>query len=239
MCSSDLPWAFLKRRMSVAKIKSRHRAGSRSVLSLAAVAFVSALAANGAQAKTLLEYNFENYAVGDIVGLPSMVSNGISSTLDMANNGVESIGSPSNNVSVTRFAGKDNFPLLSFQTSAPISLDKIEFLHLHNHNLGFPTFPSYDVDLQLDQGFGFKSIAVFLANSWQFQSESITGPGLLAPGNYALRWIPLVEPNTNTEYFSLDNIRFVQADPVPGPLPLAGAGMALAFSRKLKRRIRS
>lgn len=190
-----------------------------------------------AGAKTLLEYNFENFELGDVQGSPSFIDPGLTSDYDMANNGVEDFGPPNNKLSMTRFAGSWVYPSLNFSLSTPLSLDAIEFLHIHNHNPGFPTYPDYNVDLQLDSGSGFQSLAVFAAKPGGYASELIAGPGSLAPGSYSLRWIPLVQPDTDTEFFGLDNIRFRQND-VPAPLPVLGFGAAFGFSRRLRQRQR-
>jgi len=92
-------------------------------------------------------------------------------------------------------------------------LDSIDFLHIHNHNPNFPTYPSYSVDLEFDNGLGYVNIATFIAAAFAYTSESVTGPGVLSPGTYRLRWIaiPNFGPDTNTEFFGLDNIRLVGA----------------------------
>lgn len=206
--------------------------------SFAFLAIGVCLAPPGASAKTLLEYDFENFKLGDVQGSPSFIDPGLTSAYDMANNGVEDFGPPNNKLSMTRFAGSQVYPSLNFSLSAPLSLDAIEFLHIHNHNPGFPTYPEYNVDLQLDSGSGFQSLAVFAAKPGGYASELIAGPGSLASGSYSLRWIPLVQPDTDTEFFGLDNIRFRQND-VPGPLPVLGFGAAFGFSRRLRRRLRT
>ncbi|MEB3260489.1 MAG: hypothetical protein VKP63_07685 [Cyanobacteriota bacterium] len=193
---------------------------------------------SSANAQTLVEFDFENFSLGQVAGGASSVASGLAASFDMNNNGIESLFPPSKSA-MTRFAGSVNYPRLDFSASTPISLDRIEFDHYHNHNPGFPTHPSYNVNLQLDRGSGFATIGTFNAYAASgFVSESFAGPGALSPGSYSLRWLADVSPDTNTEFFSLDNIRLVQ-NPVPGPLPLMGAGMGYAFSRKLRRRIRS
>jgi hypothetical protein len=194
--------------------------------------------ASDASAKTLLGYTFENFDVGQVSGGPSDAAVGVSGFWDMANNGAEDFGPPNGKLSMTRFAGGQVYPILKLSASAPISLDRIAFEHIHNHNPGFPTYPQYDVDLQFGAGSGYSSLAVFTAAPGGYAAESISGPGALAAGDYFLRWIPLVTPDTNTEFFGLDNVKLVQND-VPGPLPLLGLGAAFRVSRRMRRRLGS
>ena len=168
-------------------------------------------------ADTLLEFDFENFNNGQIIGPESAAVTGITGTHDMANNGVETFGPPNLKLSMTRFAGSVNFPELTFTTTKRMTLESIEFSHIHNHNPGFPTNPTYDVDVQLDTGSGYTSIGIFtagpgVAEPGVYFSEKLAGPGLLFPGTYKLRWIALASPNTNTEFFGLDNIRLVGTD---------------------------
>lgn len=163
-------------------------------------------------AQVLLEFNFENFSVDQVIGGQSFaLSPALSGSHDMANNGVELFGAPNLKLSMTRFAGTTNFPELTFSTAVPMRLDTIEFLHIHNHNPGFPTFPSYDVDLELDTGSGYASVGTFLAESNGYDLDSFSGPGWLQPGTYHLRWIAQAIPDTNTEFFGLDNIRLLGA----------------------------
>jgi hypothetical protein len=108
---------------------------------------------------------------------------------------------------MTRFAGSVNFPELTFTTTQRMTLESIVFSHIHNHNPGYPTYPTYDVDVQLDTGSGYTSIGVFTAGPGGYFTDNFAGPGLLFPGTYKLRWVALASPNTNTEYFGLDNIQ--------------------------------
>lgn len=191
-----------------------------------------------ASAKTLLGYTFENFDVGQVSGAPSDAAVGMTGFWDMVNNGAEEFLPPNGKLSVTRFAGGQVYPILKLSASTPISLDRIVFEHIHNHNPGFPTYPQYDVDLQFDAGTGYSSLAVFTAAPGGYAAESISGPGALAAGDYFLRWVPLVTPDTNTEFFGLDNVKLVQND-VPGPLPLLGLGAAFRVSRRMRRRLGS
>lgn len=160
-----------------------------------------------AHSEVLLEFNFENFSIGDITGVQSyQLSPDISGTFDMANNGVENFATLSGHMSMTRFAGDVNYPELTFTASEPVCVEALEFNHLHNHNPGFPSYPDYEVDLELDGGSGFETVGTFLAEPG-YDQDSFEGPGILPAGTYHYRWIPQVSPDTNTEFFALDNIR--------------------------------
>ena len=191
-----------------------------------------------ANAATLIEYDFENFALGQITGGPSSTAPGITSAYNMANHGAANFPDFYNNLSITRFFGSVDFPSLSFSLTSPTSIDRIEFFHIHNHTQSYPTYPDYDVQVQLDAGSGYNTIATFKAVQSGSGTEVLSGPGLLAPGAYSLRWIPLLTPDTNTDFFGLDNIR-LRNNSVPGPLPLLGLGAAYSCTRQLRRRVRA
>ncbi|MFA5925151.1 MAG: hypothetical protein WC856_28390 [Methylococcaceae bacterium] len=180
-------------------------------LSLAGgVAMAFAFISPSTQADTLIGFNFENFSVGQISGSASFAADGLSATHNMANNGVENFGPPNNKLSMTRFAGSLNYPQLTFSTLIPIKLNTVEFLHISNHNPGLPTYPTYNVDLEIDTGSGFDVLSTFVAQNGGYFSESVpTIPDVIMPGTYKLRWIPQVSPNTSTEFFGLDNIQLV------------------------------
>lgn len=154
--------------------------GAVSIFAVCSAGFSSA------EAQTLVSFDFENSSVGQVVGDASFVASGLTASFDMANNGVE--GGNGYARSYTRFVGSVNYPRLNFSTTVSLSLDRIDFDHQHNHNPGFPTHLDYGVDLQLDRGTGFVSIASFFADpAHPFAAESFAGPGLLSPGSYSLR----------------------------------------------------
>ncbi|NYT47234.1 MAG: hypothetical protein H0A75_06305 [Candidatus Methanofishera endochildressiae] len=177
-----------------------------------ALTFFYAFVTVNLHADTLLEFDFENFRRGQVTGPHSAAVPGITGVHNMANNGVEQFYGTNRKLSMTRWAGPVNFPELTFTTTRRMTLESIEFSHVHNHNPGFTTYPTYDVDVQLDSGSGYTSIGVFTAEPSGYFSEKIAVPGLLLPGTYKLRWIALVSPNTNTEFFGLDNIRLVGTD---------------------------
>jgi len=157
-----------------------------------------------AYSEVLLEFNFENFDLGQVEGAPSFkLSSALCGSFDMANNGAENIIT---RMSVTRQAGDVNYPELTFTTRVPIDVEELEFNHFHNHNPGFPSYPDYDVDLELDDGSGFVKVGTFLADPG-YDHDSFAGPGVIQPGTYHYRWIPQVSPNTGSEFFALDNIR--------------------------------
>jgi hypothetical protein len=118
-------------------------------------------------------------------------------------------------VLLTRFFGQHH-PILHFSCDATAELLSIEFRHEHNHNPGFPTFPSYAVRLQLDTGVGFADIGdeVALVGSIGGGCHSATdrvalGAARLAPGSYSLRWDPRGlhgHPDTQSEFFGLHSV---------------------------------
>jgi len=89
----------------------------------------------------------------------------------------------------------------------------VNIQYLHNHNPGFPTNPSYDVQLQLDSGAGFVNVCGLLnlssANSGNRDTMGISEA--LPPGTYTLRWVPQklsFGADTNTEFFAMDDLIF-------------------------------
>ena len=85
-----------------------------------------------AYSEVLLEFNFENFSIGDITGVQSyQLSPDVSGTFDMANNGVENFSTLSGHMSMTRFAGDVNYPELTFTATEPVCVDALEFNHFH------------------------------------------------------------------------------------------------------------
>ncbi len=100
--------------------------------------------------------------------------------------------------------------VLRFSCDAPAELLSIEFRHWHNHNRGFPTYPSYAVQLQLDTGAGFADIGEELGLFGSDYRGTLDRVGLgaarLSPGAYALRWDPRGlhgDSHTQSEFFGL------------------------------------
>jgi len=174
-------------------------------------------------ARALMQFDFEGLRNGDLVADPSAVVPGLKGQIGTSNNGVETFDSPYGKVLLTRFAGSTNYPELSISSGSQIAFDALEFIHLHNHNEGFPTYPSYTVDVQFSSGAGYKSLGSFVAGPSGDQGSTMAGPGILAPGSYQIRWIPIMNQNpsasdTNTEYFGLDNIRILQGRSIVDPM---------------------
>jgi hypothetical protein len=196
-----------------------------------------------AKAVSLVEFNFENFSLGQTTGNASLVESGISSSFSNPNNGVENFGAPFNKLQLTRSAGFGTYPSLTFTNTDPISLDQISFLHISNHN-NSATRPSYPVNLQFLSGSSNTTLASFVARTGGYLSQTITGPGLLSPGTYSLRWVPQIG-STGGDFIGFDNIvlsgqvQQLQQQPVPGPLPVLGMGVAYRFSRTLRKRIGS
>ena len=115
-------------------------------------------------------------------------------------------------VLLTRQFGRHH-TVLHFSCDKPAELLSIEFCHWHNHNPGFPTYPSYAVQLQLDAGAGFADIGKELAlfgTDYRGTSDRLElRAARLAPGAYALRWDPRGlhgDSHTRSEFFGLYSV---------------------------------
>src|SRR5262249_7845605 len=120
-------------------------------------AVVLALSASErAHADTLLFWDFENVRSEDRVS----VSVGASSSPSLGGLVFQTGGGPAEHfgkdgmVFLTRFLGTYH-PYIVLATMETLTLDDLTFQHFHNHNPGYPTFPDYSVQLQLDWGEGF------------------------------------------------------------------------------------
>ncbi len=135
-------------------------------------------------------------------------------------------------VHLTRFFGS-HYPFMQFTTTTPMRLESLSFLHIHNHNPGYPTSPSYQAQLQIDTGSGFTNIGAPVLLSPQTSGLVATvslGDMLLNPGTYQIRWIPIglrYGSNTSSEFFALDNVtlRTKTPDAIP-PVIVATATTA-------------
>ncbi|MFM1800188.1 MAG: hypothetical protein RLZZ117_2466 [Cyanobacteriota bacterium] len=205
------------------------------------------LLSSSANAATLLKFDFENFGLGQRTGSASFADSVISAnSYDASPDGkIENFGNPQFKLPLTRKAGLSTgfLPSLSFTNTEPILLEQIDFLHISNHNNNV-TKPQYKVNLDLVSESDTTTLATFIATNSNgvFLSQSISGPGLLSPGNYSLRWAPQIS-STGTDFIGLDNIilsgqiQTLDQQPVPGPLPLLGMGVAYRFSRTLRKRI--
>jgi hypothetical protein len=193
-------------------------------------------------ARTLIQFDFESYPNGALVAGPSAVAPGVTGQITTSNNGVETFDYPYGKVFLTRSAGSTNYPELTINTVSQIALDALEFVHLHNHNKGFPTYPSYTVDVQFISGVEIKTLGSFAAGpSWE-QKSTIDGPGIVSPGTYRLRWIPVMRDSSNldtsTEYFGLDDIRILQqrslVNSKPGNIEIAAGTNIMLHKTHIK-----
>ncbi|RKH82501.1 hypothetical protein D7Y21_28415 [Corallococcus sp. AB045] len=120
----------------------------------------------------------------------------------------ENWGSPWGTVLLTRAFGTE-YPFIDFTTTEPVKLESLTFLHYHNHNPGYPTAPSYLVQLQLDRGCGFVDIGNPITASQATQSTTATvalNDMRLPAGTYRLRWVPrnlAFGSNTSSEFFAV------------------------------------
>ncbi len=162
-------------------------------------------------AATLISWDFENpstvggvstfaptTSIGPVTGSASQTGGGPAETFSSV-------------VHLTRFFGTQ-YPFLTLTVSEDTFLESLTFTHYHNHNPGFPTNPSYDVQLQLDSGAGFVNIGGLLnlssLNSGGTDTMSVST--VLQPGTHTLRWFPQNlnggSPDTNTEFFAIDDL---------------------------------
>jgi hypothetical protein len=151
----------------------------------------------------------------------------------------EDFGGSIGMVLLTRFFGTYN-PYITFTTADSLYVSDLTFQHFDNHNPGFPSYPGYSVQLQLDSGSGFVNVGSPLGVSGaNYGSTETILLGLqLAPGTYTIRWMPeglAYGSDTNTEFFALNDLSL---DTTPEPaslLLLTTGGLALFFLRRLRR----
>ncbi len=163
-------------------------------------------------ADQLIFWDFENPVnVGDVSTFDPTTNVAVitGSASQTAKGPAETWGS--NTVHLTRIFGTTNYPFISFTTTQGIALESLTFTHYHNHNPGFPTNPSYDVQLQLDSGSGFVDVGglLNLSNANYGSTDTMDINVDLAPGSYTLRWIPLNlngSNDTSTEFFAIDDL---------------------------------
>jgi hypothetical protein len=171
-----------------------------------------------AHADSLLFWDFENAT--NVGSPPGSISTavGASGNPGIAGFASQTGGGPDENfggslgiVHLTRFFGT-NYPYIQFTLTRPMYLQSVTFDHIHNHNEGFPTYPSYDTQLQINTGSGFVDIGspVHLegSNIPQF-GASVTLGVALNLGTYQIRWVPrnlAYGSDTNTEYFALNGV---------------------------------
>jgi len=172
-------------------------------------------------ASTGLFWDFQNATssggISTSIGTPT--SGAISGKASQTGGGpAENFGGTFGIVHLTRFLGPVNYPYIEFTTTNAMNLESISFLHVHNHNTGFPTQNGYQVQLQIDSGSGYSNIGSPLAvnSSNSGQTSTITlGSALQNPGTYRIRWLAsgfISTPShgsgsdSNTEFFAIDNL---------------------------------
>jgi hypothetical protein len=176
-----------------------------------------------------------------------------------ADPGVDCLGADSDGC----VSGVPSSPL-ALDPSSPFTIISIDNAHATPPVLsGSPEFVGpisilFDRDLAgvgLDAGFfdvvGSTSIKVYdrfgvLLGQLANPGEGIQFLGLAtSDGSEMIRGLEISLIGDEPAGFSIDNLRFglkdevvIPTSEVPGPLPLAGAGVALAMSRRIRRRIR-
>lgn len=179
--------------------------GSAVVVSLALAA--------GAQAGPLAFWDFENTtSVGSVsTSIALTTGPGIGSAFVSQNGGgpAETLGGSI--WFLTRFFGAYR-PFMQFTTTKTVAVSDLSFTHLDNHNPGYPSYPSYFAQLQIDRGAGFVDIGtpvlLSAATSGTVATVSL-GYLVLEPGTYTIRWDPrglAYGTDTNTEFFAIDNV---------------------------------
>lgn len=142
----------------------------------------------------LLFWNFDNVmsegGVSSAIGHPSNPSLA-SGLVSQTGGGPAELWGETGYVFLTRHLGT-NVMFLSFTLTQPTFLTAVRFRHWHNHNPGFPTHPSYDIQLQLDSGDGYENIGepLRLSDKNSGSTDTLAINRQLEPGNYKLRWHP-------------------------------------------------
>ncbi len=143
--------------------------------------------------------------------------------------------SPFYTVFLTRFFGLYHPWAELTVTGNSIFLNQVTFQHIHNNNNGYPTYPDYYVQLQIDTGSGYVDIGdpVLLDQSTSGTTATVdVGNIVLSPGTYRLRWDPRGlhgGTNTNTEFFALNDVA-LEGGIVPTDVPAIDARGAAALT---------
>lgn len=167
-----------------------------------------------AHAQSLLFWDFENCTssgnISTAIGAPGV--SGITGFMTQDGGGpAENIQPGGGFVFLTRFFGTYH-PTMEFTLTKSMYVKSVTFNHAHNHNPGFPTYPNYYAQLQLDGGDGYTDIGapLLLQGSNVYQPlTTMTINKALGAGTYHVRWDPrglAYGSDTNTEYFALDNL---------------------------------
>ncbi len=173
---------------------------------------VSLVLAAEAQAGSLAFWDFENTtSVGSI-----STSNALTTAPGISNAFVsQNGGGPAENLGsiwfLTRFFGAYR-PFMQFTTTEKVVLSDLTFTHLDNHNPGYPSYPSYNAQLQIDREAGFVDIGspVLLSPATSGTVATVSlGYLVLDPGTYTIRWDPrglAYGTDTNTDFFAIDDL---------------------------------
>jgi len=178
-----------------------------------AVVVLALSATARAHADTLLDWDFHNVRTVDRVS----VSEGYSSDPSIWGIVSQSGGGPAEDwgdlgvAFLTRFLGTYH-PFILLETTETLYLEDLTFQHWHNHNPGFPTYPNYSVQLQLDGGEGFFDVGepLLLDNDNAGSTATIAIGITLPPGTYLVRWDPrglAYGTDTSTDFFALTDLQ--------------------------------
>ncbi|MBI3089378.1 MAG: hypothetical protein HYY96_01820, partial [Candidatus Tectomicrobia bacterium] len=170
------------------------------------------------QIQKSLFWDFENAtsagSISTSVGAPTGA--GISGVASQTGGGpAETFGGGAGKVHLTRFLGPVNYPYIDVTTTSAMRLESISFLHIHNHNPGFPTQFGYQVQLQIDSGSGFSNIGSPLAINAGNSGDTSTinlGSTLIGAGTHRIRWLASgfsSGSNSNTEFFAINDLNLV------------------------------
>jgi hypothetical protein len=171
----------------------------------------------------LLSWDFENTfserGLSTAVGLPSDPSL-LSGFLGQTGGGPAEHWPNIGMVFVIRHFGTNEL-FLWLSVTRPVWMDHLRFRHWHNHNPGFPTDPSYEVQLYLE-GDDREPLCLgeplVVSNDNSGQMAQLPLERRLAPGNYRLRWRALRFArgrDSGSEFFALREMQLV-GQPLPG-----------------------
>lgn len=177
-------------------------------------AFAFSVFAQASTAATLTFWNFENATSSGSISTsqPVSVFPGVTSAVASQTGGgpAENFGGTVGRVHLTRSFGTVNYPYIQFTVDRTTTLDSVSFVHLHNHNTGFPTNPGYNVQLQLDSGSGYADVgAPVLLNAANYGTSSTVALNALSlsTGTHRIRWVPrnlAFGTDTTSEFFAMD-----------------------------------
>jgi len=167
------------------------------------------------ETEPLLFWDFTNTmsdrGVSISVGIPS-VAGVVSGFVGQTGGGPAEIwGEEPGIVFLTRMLGSHDM-FLWLTITQPVFLSGLIFRHWHNHNPGYPTCPSYRIQLQIDTGAGYKKLgkALPVSNDNSGQIDTVEVMRELKPGSYKIRWHPLGlkgSTNTSSEFFAIKDLR--------------------------------